>query len=79
VKRICSSTSFIRSLSGETPVVDLEVFGAGVVAGVDADDLDDEHQFFTSIKSMEMFLIVAAKMFVFYSFMKIEVRRYVPL
>ena len=79
MKRICSSTSFIKSLSGETPVVDLEVFGAGVVAGVDADDLDDEHQFLTSIKSMEMFLIVRANFSVWSSFMKIEVRRNVPL
>ncbi len=79
MKRICSSTSFIKSLSGETPVVDLDVFGAGVVAGVDADDLDEEHQFLTSIKSMEMFLIVRVNFSVWSSFMKIEVRRYVPL
>jgi hypothetical protein len=46
---------------------------------VDADDLDDEHQFLTSIKSMEMFLIVRANFSVWSSFMKIEVRRNVPL
>ena len=62
MKLTCSSTSFIRSLSGEARIVDADVvevvLGAGVVAGVDAEDFDDEHQFLTSIKSSKIIILV---------------------